>query len=78
MLWPVIMYDVSWLNFDNVRDGQYVFIMYIICLIIFEEKTEVQYRINTLWAWTRFKKPTILFRIVTEISGHCNVMESNL
>ena len=44
---PMIVYEVFWLNFDNVR----------------------LYHVHYVpWAWTRFKKPTILFRIVTTFS----------
>ena len=57
---PIIVYEVSWLSFE-------VFIMYIMCLLYL--KKNQKYRINIIWAWTRIKKPIILFRIVTEVLG---------
>ena len=51
----VIVYEVSWLNFD-----MYFFIMYIMCQIIFEEKAEIQHQhplsLNRDRDWDRLQK----------------------
>ena len=63
---PISVYEVSWLNL----------IMYVLscalCALLSLKKKQ-KYKINTLWAWTRFKKPKILFRIVTEVLGHYRI-----
>ena len=50
---PIIVYEVSWLNYDNLS-------LYHVHYALLSLKKKQKYRINTLWAWTRFKKPTIL------------------
>ena len=42
--------------------------MYIMCLIIFEEKAEVQDKYPL--SLNPVQKPTIIFKIVTEVLGH--------
>ena len=44
----IILYEVSWLNFDNVR----LYNVHTLCALLSLKKKQ-KYRINTLWAWTR-------------------------
>ena len=49
---PNIVYEVSWLNFDKSLSCTFFALLSL--------KKKQIYRINTLWAWTRSKKPKIL------------------
>ena len=67
----IIVYEVPWLNFDNVSLYHVHYVHYVPCYLW--RKSRSTRSIRTLWAWTRFKKQKILFRIVTEVLGHYRI-----
>ena len=53
---PIIVYEVSWMNFDNVS----LYHVHYVPYYLWRKGRNTGSIFNILWAWTRFKKPTIL------------------